>query len=135
MSKAAFSLETYSFDKVNIDFSKKTSSDFEIAFSPSGKFLSNDQIFELTFTFLAHNGNINEPFVMVECIANYKFENKILFNEIPPYFYQNSIAIIFPYVRSFISTVTLQANSNLILLPTLNLSSLEKPLKENTVSI
>ena len=30
--------------------------------------------------------------------------------DIPDYFYPNSLAIVFPYVRSFVSSVTLQAN-------------------------
>lgn len=61
------------------------------------------------------------------------FENVSSFDEIPTYFYRNAIAIIFPYVRAFISTVTLQSNIPPVILPTMNLSSLESPLKENTI--
>lgn len=42
------------------------------------------------------------------------------------------MAILFPYIRAFVSTVTLQANVMPILLPTVNLSSLESRLRENT---
>ncbi|EXZ22215.1 pretranslocase subunit SecB family protein, partial [Bacteroides fragilis str. S13 L11] len=54
--------------------------------------------------------------------------------EIPNFFYPNSIAILFPYVRAFVSTLTLQANIKPILLPTLNLSSLQDTLRENTTT-
>lgn len=48
-------------------------------------------------------------------------------------FYANSIAIVFPYIRAFISTVTLQANLvSPILLPTMNLTSLGERLMNNT---
>lgn len=50
------------------------------------------------------------PFIKVHCSAVFNFGCSIKFEEIPSYFYANSIAIIFPYVRAFISTVTLQAN-------------------------
>jgi preprotein translocase subunit SecB len=132
MNKAAFSLKEYMFDKVKIDFSNKTSNELDIVFNPSGVFKADESAFELKFIFNAHNGNVENSFVEIECIANFKFEEKVTFEEIPSYFFRNSIAILFPYVRAFISTVTLQANIPPIVLPTMNLSELEKPLKENT---
>lgn len=135
MNKAAFSLDNYKFEKVKIDFSKKTSNSLNIGFSPSGKFITKESTFELKFNFVAHSGEIENPFVEIECIALFKFEDKIQFEDIPTYFYRNSIAIIFPYVRAYISTVTLQANIPPIVLPTMNLSALEAPLKENTVQL
>lgn len=135
MNKAAFSLEQYRFEKIEIDFSKKESNDLDIGFSPTGKFYTEKAIYELNFKFVAHNGNPDNAFVKIECIANFKFEDGILFDDIPSYFYRNSIAILFPYIRAFISTVTLQANIPPIVLPTMNLSSLEEPLKKNTVQL
>ncbi|MBI9069689.1 MAG: protein-export chaperone SecB [Salinivirgaceae bacterium] len=135
MNKAAFSLEKYRFEKIDIDYSKKTSPELDISFSPSGRFNSVDSSYELNFTFLAHNSNPEAPFVKIVCLAIFQFEEKIAFTDIPSYFYRNSIAILFPYVRAFISTVTLQANINPIILPTMNLSSLEAPLRDNTIQI
>ncbi|HLO91987.1 MAG TPA: hypothetical protein VK172_12560 [Lentimicrobium sp.] len=78
---------------------------------------------------------MNKPFIKIDCVATYRFQEKLNFQDIPPYFYQNSIAILFPYVRAFVSTVTLQANIGPILLPTMNLSELESPLRDNTTEI
>lgn len=135
MNKAIFSLEDYRFEKVFIDFTRKQSDQIEIGFSPSGTFHSESATFTLNFSFIAHNNDINTPFIKINCLATYKFQEKLNFQDIPPYFYQNSIAILFPYVRAFVSTVTLQANIGPILLPTMNLSELESPLRENTSEI
>ncbi|CAM4366664.1 hypothetical protein AQBE111736_13510 [Aquirufa beregesia] len=45
------------------------------------------------------------------------------------------MAILFPYLRAFISLVTLQINIPPLILPTLNLSSLEADLRKNTFNI
>jgi len=73
--------------------------------------------------------------VRVNCKAIFDFDDDAKEAGIPDYFYKNSIAIVYPFIRSFISSLTLQANVKLILLPTMNLSSLEAPLKENTTFI
>lgn len=65
-------------------------------------------------------------------ITKYQFENVNSFEEIPDFFYKNSIAILFPFVRAYVSIITIQANVPSVMLPTLNLSSLESELKENT---
>ncbi|WP_139959158.1 protein-export chaperone SecB [Flavicella sediminum] len=134
MNKAAFSLDRYVFEKAQIDFTKNTSEEIDISFNPMGKFIKGQENskFELSFEIIVHNGDKENGFVKVLCLSYFDFEGKITFEEIPTYFYRNSIAIIFPYLRSFISTLTLQANRPPLVLPTLNLSSLEEPLKRNT---
>jgi Preprotein translocase subunit SecB len=137
INKAAFSLEKYTFNKVEIDFDSNSLPELEINFVPSGMFkrTETESIFELKFIFSAKSKGVSKAFVVIECNAIFKFANNILFEEIPSFFYANSIAIIFPYVRAFVSTVTLQANILPIVLPTMNLSSLEKPLREQTKEI
>lgn len=134
-NKAAFSLEKYFFPKVDINLENKNSSDLSISFDPTGKFLSDSSTYELKFIFNALTEGSEKPFITIECFASFKFDNIKHIDEIPTYFYRNSIAIIFPYVRAFISMVTLQANIPPVVLPTMNLSSLEKPLRENTTQI
>lgn len=134
-NKAAFSLEKYFFSKVDINLENRKSNDLGISFEPSGLFLSDSSSYELKFIFKADTEGGEIPFVTIECVATFKFENVNDIEEIPTYFYRNSIAIIFPYMRAFISTVTLQANIPPVILPTMNLSSLEKPLRENTTQI
>lgn len=134
MTKAAFSLEGYFFNKVNIDFDASTEDELQIHFEPSGLFrqTESDSSYELKIVFSATDKNSQKRMVEIECHAMFRFATRIEFGEIPSYFYGNSIAIVFPYIRAFISTVTLQANFQPLVLPTMNLSSLADPLRENT---
>lgn len=107
-----------------------------IKFDPSGRYKKDESVFELEIDFSAFSeDNVDDPFVYVKCITIFKFENVSSLKEIPPFFYKNSIAIVFPYVRAYVSLMTNQANVKPFVLPTLNLSSLEVPLKENSVEV
>jgi len=104
-------------------------------FVPRGKYLQKDGIFELELElFGCEDGDKDKQIVYVKCIAYFEFDKDLPFTNIPNYFYKNAIAIVFPYIRSFLSTLTLQANSGLILLGLMNLSNLEDPLIKNTIS-
>lgn len=134
MNKAAFSLERYFFNKINIDFDASQAEELRINFEPSGVFKNTESssLYELRIVFSAIDKDNKKQMVRIECNALFKFATKIKFCEIPSYFYGNSIAIVFPYIRAFISTITLQANYAPLVLPTMNLSSLAEPLKDNT---
>ena len=131
MDKASFSFLYYTFDKIILDC-ENLSNDVElnISFHPSGEFLESDSSFKLIVVFEARE---KENLVInVVCKSVFKFNGVLSIEEIPEYFYANSIAILFPYIRAMVSTVTLQANMRPLILPTLNLSSLKEILKKNT---
>jgi preprotein translocase subunit SecB len=133
MQKAAFQIINYQFDKVQIDLNNHINSDLSLAFDTKGIFDVNTSTFELRFKVkVANDNNLDKPFVEISCKGNFKFENVATLEEIPAFFYRNGIAILFPYVRSYLSLVTTQANVPGIILPTLNLSNLETELKNNT---
>ena len=134
MKKAAFSLETFVFNQVFIDSDKYTGGKFNIDFNASGIFTKSENKYELNLVFKALHDETDQEnyFVKVNCKALFDFNEETREEGIPDYFYRNSIAIVYPFIRSFISSLTLQANVKLILLPTMNLSSLEAPLKANT---
>lgn len=134
MEKASFSIERYYFDKVLIDLQHHTSDKLFVDFKPSGIFNSENSTYQLKFDFSAFTSQEKDaqPFVNIRCNGIFQFENVVSVDEIPSYFYRNSIAILFPYLRAYVSIVTNQANTPPIVLPTMNLASLEKPLKENT---
>lgn len=136
MEKALFRLVNYKFDKVLLELGDiKHDSEFDVKFIPSGKYFPAKSKYFLDFTFEASVDSFKHDTVKVRCLAEYEFVNVSNIDEIPSYFYANSIAILFPYIRAFISTVTLQANIKPLMLPTMNLSSLHKELKEHTVVI
>jgi hypothetical protein len=137
MERAAFQLLDYAFDKISLNFEGfNSNSTFLIDFKPSGIFKQKDAIFLLTFLFEASiEGDNANNIASIRCVARFKFKEQISFEEIPNFFYPNSIAILVPFIRAFVSTVSLQANIKPIILPTLNLTSLQDSLKENTIAI
>ena len=134
MEEAAFRLKDYFFDKLllnagNLD--KK--SVLALSFTPHGVFDKKNNSYMLSFLFTASTGRGHRKVVSVSCNAVFVFVKAIEFSDIPSFFYPNSIAIIYPYIRAMVSTLTLQANMKKpIILPTLNLTSLGNELKENT---
>jgi preprotein translocase subunit SecB len=134
MNKAAFKLDGYLFDKVFLDLSNlQPQSTFDIDFAPSGVFHNENKSYELTFIFSAKEDENKNEVVKIRCVALFSFNNINSIDDIPEYFYTNAIAILFPYIRAFVGTLTLQANFAPIVLPTLNLSDLKDVLKKSTV--
>lgn len=133
MQKAAFSIINYQFDKIDLDLEQQQSNEIKLAFETQGIFLKDSKNFELIFTVKIKDEIGSLPFISVRCKGLFKFENINSFEEIPDFFYRNSIAILFPYVRAFLSLVTTQANVPGVILPTMNLTSLEGELRNNTI--
>lgn len=133
MNNAVFKLDSYIFDRIALDLSgQQPEATFNVDFKPSGKLFAEKALYELTFTFTAADAGTGREVVSVRCVAQFSFRNLESPLSIPDYFYTNAIAIIFPYVRAMVSTLTLQANAAPMVLPTLNLSNLKDVLKENT---
>lgn len=135
MEPAKFSLVNYRFDRVVLNLDRlEPQTSFDINFDPSGVFDSSTSKYELTFSFSAKREKSSEEIIFVRCVAEFSFVEVGGISDIPAFFYNNSIAILFPYIRAFVSTLTLQANFPPILLPTLNLSDLKDKLVKNTVA-
>lgn len=130
MEKAAFKLDGYRFTHVNLDMNNPTSDELEVSFKPVGLFKQEEGIFVLNFDTVVSDRSVKV--MSVSCTAEFSFHEKITLSDIPDFFYPNSIAIIFPYVRAFIGTVSLQANIRPVMLPTLNLTGLMDELRRNT---
>ncbi|MBI9054415.1 MAG: protein-export chaperone SecB [Bacteroidales bacterium] len=68
---------------------------------------------------------------LVHGVGIFEFEN-LQNKNIESYFYLNAPAILFPYIRAYVTSLTSLSGLNPITLPTLNLESLKNKLKENT---
>lgn len=132
MEAARFKLETYKFTSASLNFIEGNEK-LNLDFKPSGSFFPNNKAYRLEFLFRAIDEISKKSVVMVNCVAWFEFQDVERIEDIPDYFYANSIAILFPYVRAFVSTLTLQANVPPMVLPTLNLFPLQKILQENTI--
>lgn len=136
MERASFRLVDYHFDKIVLDLGNlKPNSEFNIDFIPEGKYYLSTNKYLLEFTFKANIDSSESDNILIHCVAEYEFQNVSNKEEIPSFFYANSIAILFPYIRAFVSTVTLQANVKPLMLPTMNLSSLNSDLANNTTVV
>ncbi len=134
MEKAQFKLDNFVFNKAELDFTKRKSSELVLKFTPNGKFFLATKNYELNLLFTASDSE-SDNVVLVNCLATFSFQDVMELKDIPDFFYANSIAIIFPYIRAFVSTLTLQANIPPIVLPTLNLSQLRTILRDNTQEV
>lgn len=132
MEKAAFKLDNYHFTKASLDFNIPNDAELNISFNPKGVFYAKDARYDLVFDVTVECVETNTDVVKVSCEASFSFGNKVSIENIPDYFYPNSLAIVFPYVRAFVSTISLQANVQPVVLPTVNLMGLTEKLKEQT---
>lgn len=135
MQPTSFKISNYKFTKTLLDFSYYQEGEIDVSFALSGTFIKSSASFELRFTIIARSKGVPDAFVSIDCECTFEFTNVSNLSEIPDYFYTNSIAILFPYVRAYISTMSVQSNILPIILPTLNLSYLNEPLKQHTNEI
>lgn len=139
MEKAAFRFKNYYFTKAKIEFPTQTERnlDLDVKFLPKGEFVKTDATFKLYLKVIisSKKNELEANLVEVDSFSEFLFSEQIQLEDIPGFFYPNCIAIVFPYIRAFISTLSLQANMNPIILPTMNLTSLQEELKKNTTEI
>ncbi|MBW3466883.1 protein-export chaperone SecB [Arthrospiribacter ruber] len=136
LQKAAFSFEQFKVSQFSYNENNDNGSGLKIGLEPRGTYNSKTGEFILNLNFISHNeDNLGNFIFQLNSIAVFKFESNIDYSNIPSFFYKNAIAIMFPYLRAFISTLTLQANTKLLKLGLMNLSGLEEPLKENVTVI
>ena len=134
MKKASFAITDYTFDQVSLNLHNRVSDDLQITFEPSGVLNVSEEIYVLNFKTIVTTDeeNIEKEFISVNCAASYRFQELSEADDVPDFFYRNAVAILFPYVRAYISLLTTQANTKGVILPTLNLTHLESTLKEHT---
>ena len=130
--EVAFRLVNYKFTKATLNFDIPKDAEFVISFKPSGKFKEKEGTYNLSFNTIVSCKETDTTIVEVSCIAQFSFKDEIKLKDIPDFFYPNSLAILFPYIRAFVSTLSLRANSSPIILPTVNLMGLTEVLRENT---
>lgn len=127
--ESPFKFNDFKIIKSFIEYPIKDSSDQEIniEITPSG--IKEGNLFKLTLDTKVKNesGTLNINVVM---IGEFEFKD-ISEEKLGAYFVLNAPAIMFPYIRSYISTLSSLSGIPTIILPTLNMTSLAKELSEN----
>lgn len=134
MEKATFKFDSYQFTKASFDLNIPKDADLAISFNTSGIYSKSKSQYQLNFDTYIQCEENGAKVINISCVANFSFVQHIDVEDIPEYFYPNCLAIVFPYIRAFISTISLQANVNPIILPTINLMGITEDLRSNTIA-
>tara|TARA_A100000171_G_scaffold50492_1_gene62111 strand:+ start:1962 stop:2381 length:420 start_codon:yes stop_codon:yes gene_type:complete len=130
--KSSFRFIDFLINKSTFSY-KSAYQDVNVNIIPSGKLFTKDKTFELTLDVRITEKEIHdEELVRILSTAIFEFEDEVKDKEsISSYFLVNAPAIAFPYIRSYIASLTVQSGKQALLLPTYNLSALGDTLKEN----
>ncbi len=105
--------------------------ELDIKLAPSGVIDNKNKIFKLKLGL-----EINEPgdeiYLKIVAVGSYVFNEEIEEKMLDSFFYLNAPAILFPYLRAYISTLTTLSGIPSVNLPTLNLTGFRAELKANT---
>lgn len=129
-NKSDFKFEEYRIIKsvINIKEGGVPDDVYDINISPSGLKSKNQFDLTLDIDIKDKNGIVD---IDISVVGVFCFRDDIDVNLLPNYFAVNAPAILFPYMRAYISLLTSLSGIGSVLLPTLNLSSLAKELIEN----
>lgn len=130
--KSTFKFEKYLINNSQIKINEGTISDeINFGFIASCKVFPKQKLFQLSLGTHAYDENKVVDLV-VNVIADFKYEEGSDGDLIKHFFYKNAPAIIFPYIRAYISSLTTLSGIPTILLPTINLSGLSEEIEKNT---
>ena len=130
---ATFTLKSYRFLQVSMDFETQEGATLSVSFDPHGEYSKATGEYKLRL--ITRVSSEEKEFISTTLQVVFGFTEPIELSEIPDFFYPNCMAIVFPYVRSFLSTLSLQANVPPIILPIINFSDLQGVLKRNTKEV
>jgi preprotein translocase subunit SecB len=131
-NKSSFQFKGYKVARTLIEIQSGNANELTVNFEPKGTLNNVDNIFNL---FLHVNVFDKDKMVNIELefIGEYTFTTKDEnFNN---FLFVNAPAILFPYIRSYITALTSLSGISPITLPTMNLSGLKEKLSKNIEEI
>ena len=130
VQKASFCFERYLISDAEIHVTdKEVSKKINLAFSPSGIIDNNTKTFKLTLQ--TEVSDENSSFKISVCAIGFFKYRASEIDEVMPFFSGNAPAILFPYIRAYLSSLSALSGIPLILLPTINMTGLADALKSN----
>jgi preprotein translocase subunit SecB len=113
---------------------EKPAQKLSLGFNPRGLINKDESNFQLQLGVKIGDEN-NVINIEIEAVANYSFDEQIDVETLDKLFYVNAPALLFPYIRAYISTLTNLSGFEPVNLPTLNMTKLGNDLKKNTKEI
>jgi preprotein translocase subunit SecB len=129
---AKFNFRNFTIDRSVFIKKDGEPSDFSIELDPEGFINKENSCFKLKLKIRVHDEN-NIINIEVDTTGNFIFDRELEIHHLNQYFYVNAPAILFPYIRAYISTLSTLSGYKPIILPTLNLTSIGKILEKNTL--
>lgn len=130
IKKSNFKFSKYIIKKVNLHFSGNSSSkNIKLGFSPSGEVFKDEKKFILLLEISVSDKK--KSFNMdIEAEATFEYDN-MDDDKLEKFLIMNAPALLFPYIRAYISNITALSGISTVLLPTLNMTGLSDILKNN----
>lgn len=128
MENSQFQFKGFKIKKSLIDINNNDDLDLSIKFNPSGILDKKESTFILNLGIIIKDSDKLNIEILSESFFKY---SNISDDKLSNFLYLNAPAIIFPYLRAYISSLTALSGINPITLPTLNLSGLKSELESN----
>ena len=130
--KSSFNFEGFKIIRSLFDRKEGTlGKNFQISFQPSGIHHLNENRFQLNLkTLIVNDSELLR--IEVDALATYKIIGDNSPETLKNFFYLNAPAILFPYIRAYVSALSTLSGLAPVTLPTLNLSNLADELEKNT---
>jgi len=133
VEKSAFQFKGFQIVETHIvkKEGQEVSGNIHLDFNPRGKILKNQNLYNILLGITIHDDDESIK-ANVEAIGYFEFSDSIDQDTLDNLFYVNAPAILFPYIRAYISTLTNLSGIETVTLPTINLSSIGGVLQKNT---
>ena len=133
VEKAHFRFVEYLFKETSIKLTgEDISDDVEFGIEPNGIFEEDNKMFILTLNVLVKDKKSNLE-VKMTVTGKFEYETNDI-QELVPYLGFNAPAIMFPYIRAYITNITALGGMSPIILPTLNMENVGKELLDKISS-
>lgn len=127
--QSSFQFIDYLIEKSNIEISDPNiGRDMKFGIEPYGKFDRDKHVFTLSLEVAVKDEE--DKFIMsflIKGLFEYKCSN---FNELLNFIGINAPAILFPYIRAYVSNITSLSGMQPVIMPTLNMQPIGKQLVE-----
>lgn len=132
--QARFQFVKYLIDQCSVNFTgKELSNEMEFAINPEGIFNEAEKKFELILNLVVNDKEHNLDLSMrIHGYFTYDGNNM---DEIRSFIGINSPAILFPYIRAYVSNITALGGMPPVIMPTLNLKRVGEQLVKELRSI
>ena len=124
----------YKIIKSHIDLSDVEDNELNVAIDLKGTINKIRSTFDLVLD-VTINNKTNTILIDICALGNFSFPKEKEINDLSNYFYMNAPALLFPYIRAYIATLTNLSGIDAINLETLNLTQYGKILEQQTTII